>query len=189
MKIVAKKTRLSLAALLVASFLFPISAMADSGFYIGGSIGNAAVDFSDIDIDFDEDDNAYKAILGYRFDLPMMIFAIEGGYVDMGEPELSEGVASLSVEASGINLFALAGVEVGPVDLFVKAGYLMWDADLVLDDGFEVLSESDDGSDLGYGLGLSFGLGPLEVRGEYEIYDIEDADVSMISVGFTYLFD
>ena len=65
----------------------------------------------------------------------------------------------------------------------------MWDADLVLDDGFEVLRESDDGSDLGYGLGLSFGLGPLEVRGEYELYDIEDADVSMISVGFTYLFD
>jgi hypothetical protein len=187
MNTVAKKTRLSLAALLAASLLLPISAVADSGFYIGGSVGNAAVDFSDLG--FDEDDNAYKAILGYRFDLPMMIFAIEGGYVDMGEPGLSEGVASLSVEPSGINLFALAGVEAGPIDLFVKAGYLMWDADLVLDDGFQVLRESDDGSDLGYGLGLSFGLGPLEVRGEYEMYDIEDADVSMISVGFTYLFD
>ena len=109
MNIVAKKTRLSLAALTAALFLLPFSAMADSGFYIGGSFGNAAVDFSDLDINFDEDDSAYKAILGYRFDLPMMIFAIEGGYVNMGEPGLSEGAASLSVEPSGINLFALAG--------------------------------------------------------------------------------
>ena len=187
MNTVAKKTRLSLAALLAALFVLPVSAMADSGFYIGGSIGNAAVEISDFD--FDEDDNAFKAILGYRFDLPMMIFAIEGGYADLGGPELTVGPASLGVDATGINLFALAGVEAGPMDLFVKAGYIAWDADLFLDDGFEVLTESDSGTDLGYGLGLSFGLGPLEVRGEYELYDIEDADVSMISVGFTYLFD
>jgi hypothetical protein len=193
MNSVVEKTRLSLAALLAGLFLLPVSASADSGFYIGGSFGNAAVE-GDVGAfgleDFDEDDSAYKAFLGYRLDLPMMILAFEGGYVNLGEPEFSGDLGSLTVEADGINLFALAGFEAGPIDLFVKAGYIAWDA------GFEsvdvlgnVESGSDDGSDLGYGLGLSFGLGPLEVRGEYEIYDIEDVDVSMISVGFSYLFD
>jgi hypothetical protein len=193
MDTVAKKTRLTLAALLAAFFLLPVSAMADSGFYIGGSFGNAGVevDLGDLGLeDFDEDDSAYKAFLGYRFDLPMMILAVEGGYVNLGEPEYRVDPASVSIEPTGINLFALAGVEAGPMDFFVKAGYIAWDADFVGDDGLgNILRDSDSGSDLGYGLGLSFGLGPLEVRGEYEMYDIEDADVSMISVGFSYLFD
>ena len=50
-------------------------------------------------------------------------------------------------------------------------------------------SLSDDGSDMGYGLGLSFGLGSVSVRGEYEVYDVEDADVSMLSLGVVYQFD
>lgn len=187
-----KTEKTTLRALLVALAFLPLSAMADSGFYIGGSFGNAGVD---INLgagvpDFDEDDSATKLILGYRFDLPSVFVSVEGGYVDLGKPELSEGAASVSLDTSGINLFGIAGIEAGPVDLFAKAGYIMWDADIFADDGLgNVLSVSDDGSDLGYGLGIAFGLGPVEVRGEYEIYDIDDVDVDMISVGFTYLFD
>ena len=49
-------------------------------------------------------------------------------------------------------------------------------------------SESEDGTDLGYGLGAAFELGPLEVRGEYELYDLDDADLSMLSLGLLYRF-
>jgi len=178
--------------LAVLATLLPMAAMADSGFYLGGSVGNGGVDinFGSGVPNFDESDTAWKAILGYRFDLPAVFLAVEGGYVDFGEPTLSAAGASAAVAPSGINLFGIAGLEAGPVDLFVKAGYISWDADLVLDDGVNPVERlSDSGSDLGYGLGLSFGLGPVDIRGEYEMYDIEDADVSMISVGFTYLFD
>ena len=34
-----------------------------------------------------------------------------------------------------------------------------------------------------------FGLGSLSVRGEYEVYDVDDADVSMLSLGLVYQFD
>ena len=180
-------------ALLVvlASFL-PMTAMADSGFYIGGSLGNGGVE---VDLgagipDFDETDAAWKAILGYRFDMPVVFLSVEGGYVNFGEPTFRAGGASASVEPTGINLFGVVGIEAGPVDLFAKAGYIQWDADLIADDGVNPVERfSDDGSDMGYGVGLSFGLGPVDIRGEYELYDIEDADVEMVSIGFTYLFD
>ena len=178
--------------LVVLATLLPMAAMADSGAYIGGSLGNGGVDinFGAGVPNFDESDTAWKAILGYRFDLPAVFLAVEGGYVDFGEPKLSAAGASAAVAPSGINLFGVAGLEAGPVDLFVKAGYISWDADVVLDDGVNPVERlSDSGSDLGYGIGLSFGLGPVDIRGEYEMYDIEDADVSMVSVGFTYLFD
>ena len=188
-----KTGKTTLRALLVALALLPFSAMADSGVYVGASFGNAGVDtdFGGIGVgDFDEDDSAIKAIIGYRFDLPAVFLAVEGGYVDLGEPELSAGAASLSIDTSGINLFGIAGLEAGPVELFGKLGYIAWDADLTADDGLgNVLSASDDGSDLGYGIGIAFGLGPVQVRGEYEVYDFSDADIDMISVGFTYLFD
>lgn len=180
-------------ALLVALAFLPLSAMADSGFYVGASFGNAGIDtdFGGIAVgDFDEDDSAIKAFLGYRFDLPSVFLAVEGGYIDMGEPEASAGAASLSVDPTGINLAGIAGLEAGPIELFAKLGYLAWDTDIVLDDGLgTVVSGSDDGSDLGYGIGIAFGLGPVSVRGEYEVFDIDDADVDMISVGFSYLFD
>jgi len=178
--------------MLVTLASLPVAAFADSGIYVGGSIGNAGVDINlGAGIpDFDEDDTAWKAIIGYRFDLPSVFLSVEGGYANLGEPTFSAGGASASVEATGMNLFGVAGLEAGPIELFVKAGYIAWDADLVLDDGVNPVERlSDDGSDMGYGLGLSFGLGPVSIRGEYEKYDIEDADVSMISVGFTYLFD
>ena len=180
-----------LKALLIALALLPVSALADSGFYIGGSFGNAGVDLADVGVsEFDEDDSAFKAFLGYRLDLPSVFVGIEGGYVDLGEPEVSEGAASASVDPTGLNLFGIAGLEAGPVDLFVKAGYIAWDVDVFTDNGLGQIEQfSDDGSDLGYGLGLAFGLGPVQIRGEYEMYDIEEADVTMISVGFSYLFD
>lgn len=188
-----KTGKTTLRALLVALAFLPLSAMADSGFYIGGSFGNAGVDtdFGGIGVgDFDEDDSAIKAFLGYRFDLPAVFLAVEGGYIDMGEPEVSAAGASLSIDPTGINLAGIAGLEVGPMELFAKAGYLAWDIDIVLDDGLgNVISGSDDGSDLGYGIGIAFGLGPVQVRGEYEVFDIDGADVDMISVGFSYLFD
>ena len=45
------------------------------------------------------------------------------------------------------------------------------------------------GSDPAYGVGLRFTLGSIEIRGEYEVFDIEDADdVYMASAGLVWRF-
>lgn len=179
------------ASLLVLT-LAPFAALADSGFYIGGSAGSATIEtnLGDTGIpglpsSFDEDDTAYKLFLGFNFDLPSIVLSVEGGYVDFGTPEVDVAGDDLMFDVTGINLWGMAAFEAGPVDLFAKLGYVSWDADIE----YLVDRASEDGSDVGYGLGLAFNAGPIQIRGEYEVYDIEDADASMLSVGLVYQFD
>ena len=182
----------TLGTLLAIVTLLPLSAAAESGFYIGGSAGGATVEsnLSGISIpglpsSIDEDDTALKAFLGYRFELPVLTVAVEGGYVDLGEPDIDVLGEKLQFDVTGVNLWGIGSIDLGLFDVFGKLGYISWDveADFLGD------SASDDGSDLGYGLGASVDFGPLQIRGEYEIYDLDDADVSMLSVGLAYQFN
>ena len=167
------------------------AAFADSGPYIGGSIGTATVS-ADIpdpgfgsDINFDENDTAWKAFLGYNFDLPVINLGVEAGYFDLGSPNMNVLNETASIAVNGWEAFGLAGVDIGPVGVFVKAGMVSWDADLKISD----LRGSEDGSDPAYGAGLRFNIGKLEIRGEYELLDIDDADdVYMASVGLAWSF-
>ncbi len=187
----AHTNRLLLLAAMLS--LAPAAALADSGLYIGGAIGGATVEanFGDTGIpgfptgEFDEDDTAFKVFAGYNFDLPVINFGLEAGYVDFGAPELDTNQGPIELDPTGINLWGIAGVDAGLFDLYAKVGYILWDVEVTaFDDNF-----TDDGSDLGYGLGLSFGLGGFKIRGEYEMYDIDEADVSMLSLGVLYQFD
>ena len=75
--------------------------------------------------------------------------------------------------------------DAGPIDLFAKVGYIFWDVEVssIAD------NVSEDGSDLGYGAGVSFSLGSIKIRGELEVYDVDDADLSMLSLGILYQFN
>lgn len=187
-----QETGFKIGALLLMAVLLPATATADSGFYIGGSAGGATIeaDLGGISIpglpaSIDEDDTALKAFLGYRFELPVISLGIEGGYVDLGEPDIDVLGDPLLVDVTGVNLWGIASLDMGLFDVFGKLGYISWDVEA----DYLGSSVSDDGSDLGYGLGAAFFLGPLEIRGEYEIYDLEDTDVSMLSLGIAYQFN
>jgi hypothetical protein len=164
----------------------------ETGGYIGGSVGSAAIDaVIDDSIPgapaFDENDFAWKIFAGYNFGLtPVFDLGIEAGYVDMGSPSGDILGIPVELDPTGWNIFGVVGFDIGPVGLFGKVGYLYWDVEGVIGD----VSDSTDGSDVGYGLGARFNLGSLEIRGEYELYDIEDADdVSMWTLGLAYHFN
>jgi len=189
---ITKISRTALQALLAAALMLPVVAMADSGFYVGGSIGNSTVEFDTADIgipgvptNYDENDSGYKLFAGYRFDLPVVEFGIEAGYVDFGKPDFDIVGDPASIEADGFNLWGIAGVGLGPVDVFAKIGYLAWDAEAV----YQGLSSGDDDSDIGYGVGLAFWLGSIQLRGEFETYDLDEVDLSMLSLGVAYQFN
>ena len=180
------------AALLFVGALLPFSAMADTGFYIGGSAGGATIeaDLGGVSIpglpsSIDEDDTALKVFIGYKFELPVISLGIEGGYVDLGEPDINILGDELLIDVTGVNLWGIASLDLGLFDVFGKLGYISWDVEA----DYLGSRASDDGSDLGYGLGASFDIGPLEIRGEYEIYDLDDTDVSMLSLGLAYQFN
>ena len=191
---------------LAALALMPLSAQArDTGFYIGGSLGQSAVEVIDDgavnlpsgdDFTFDENDTAWKIFGGYNWKLAEMFnLGLEGGYVNFGKPNSTFTVddipIGLEVDLSGWNVWGTAGFALGPVDLYGKLGYVFWDAEATASSpGVPSESDSEDGNDIGYGVGGRFNLGNLGLRLEYEIYDIEDAeDVSMWSLGVEWLFN
>lgn len=169
--------------------LVPVSALADSGFYIGAAAGGAT---QDIELggppEIEEDDTALKIFGGYKFDVSVVDLSVELGYVDFGEAEISTVAGQVLFAPTGINLWGVAGLELGPVDLFAKLGYIAWDLETTTFAG----RVSDDGTDFGFGLGAGFDIGKVQIRGEYELYDTSNAEVtmlSMLSLGVVYPFD
>ena len=164
----------------VASLLLAPAAQADSGLYLGASVGDTSVELDE----FDESDTSWKAYGGYIFDLPVVDFAIEAAYIDFGSQGGEILQVPAAIDATGLGAFGLVGLDFGIFGMFAKAGFVSWDADL----DFAGLSESDDGTDPGYGIGFRLNFSSVELRAEYELFEFEDADVDMATVGFVWRF-
>ncbi|MEJ2603943.1 MAG: outer membrane beta-barrel protein [Gammaproteobacteria bacterium] len=185
--------RISIIAVAIATAVGPFStAMADGGWYVGGSVGRAALELDVGDqsgvFAFDESDTAWKIFGGYVLDLPLIDLGVEGGYVDFGTPSASISAVDVEFDPTGWNLWGVAGFDLGPVGVFGKIGYVAWDVEGETS-GAVRESFSDDGTDIAYGVGAKFMLWSLEFRAEYETYDIEDTEsVDMFSVGAVWVF-
>ena len=186
------RTTLTLGAIaLAAALAAPQAAEADDGFYIGIGAGGATLEadlgpsaFPSLPSEIDEDDSAIKVFGGYNWDLPVVTLGVEAAYADFGEPDIDIAGDLLLIDTTALKLWGTAAINVGPVDVFGKLGTIMWDSEAE----FLGSSDSTDGSDMGYGVGARFAIGSLEVRGEYEIYDLDGADLSMLSLGVAYRF-
>ncbi|MFZ5603465.1 MAG: outer membrane beta-barrel protein [Pseudomonadota bacterium] len=162
----------------------------ESGFYLGGSVGNASLDISDNDpefpVEFDDEDMAYKGFAGYNIGvIPMLNLAVEGAYVNFGtyEGEIA-GLSGNEIDVDGFIFSGLVGFDLGPIGLFGKMGMLSWDNE-ISSDSFD---ESDSGTDPAYGVGAKFQIGSIAVRAEYEMFDLDDADIDFYSVGAAFTF-
>ncbi len=188
----------SFRAALIASavvVLVPFSSAnaVQEGWFIGGSVGSAQVE-ANVDPGnlptppptFDESDFGWKLYGGYNWVLAKTFgFGIEGGYVNFGSPSTTILDTDLGLEPTALDIFATLGFDIGPIGIFGKVGYAWWDVDVNIDD----LTASDDGDDPVYGIGARFNLWSLEIRGEYEIFDISDVeDATLWSVGVVWRF-
>jgi len=161
----------------------PFSMAHANGFYLGGGVGEASIEDSAGNpggVPFDESDVAWKAFLGYRFDvLPIVSLGAEVGYRDLGKPNTS----TAEYEVKGLDYAALAGVGLGPVELFARYGGMEYD----LDKTIGPVRSSFDGTAPIYGAGVRFNLLGVGVRAEYEKIDIDELDnAEMISVSVFY---
>ena len=179
------------ASTVAAALLLSGTAVADSGFYLGGSVGNTALEVNIDDgvggfLPFDESDFSWKLYGGYNFDLPVLNLGVEGGYRSLGGPSATIATETYGIDITAWDVFGVAGFDLGPVTVFGKLGMVSWDADLSVD-GFDVGSEDD--QDTAYGVGASFNLGSFQLRAEYEMFDVSDVeDLYMLSAGFVYTF-
>lgn len=165
----------------------------DSGIYIGGSVGQADVDYSNdypefgnVEIDINDDDTAYKAFIGYNFGLlPLIDLAVEGSYIDFGSQNGEiNNIKGVDIDTTGWSAAGLVGFNFGPIGVFGKLGVIDWDGDV---DGLG-FDDSDSGTDPMYGVGMKLQLGSFAIRGEYEMFDLDDGDIDYFSVGAAYTF-
>lgn len=197
-KLSVKKRHADITLLVAAAMmLFSTESRADSGFYIGGSVGQVGVEIVDDTIvppiNFDEDDFAWKALAGYNFQFTVVELGIELNYVNLGAPSAPVAIpgpppviGQLEVETTGIGGYGVLGIALGPIGVFGKYGVISWDAEGTVSN---LPVFDDDGSDPAYGVGVKFGIGSLDIRVEYDLYDIDEAeDVTMISAGLVWTF-
>ncbi len=208
-----RNTKLLAASCVLA--LCAASAQAE-GFYAGISAGVASVDVDKQSFDdaltsvgvtglsskVDENDTAYKAYLGYRFNEH---FAVEGGYVDLGAAQykasFTGGNAKVDWESHGVFVEAVGILPVGDAfSLFAKGGAYFSDneADIEATGPGGSASESlnDDGTSFVFGLGGEYAFSKtVSLRAEWERFtDVGDenetgeADVDLVSVGVKVSF-
>jgi hypothetical protein len=169
------------AATLAALLLTP-AAYADSGVFFGASYGSLS--FDDVNSSFDQDSAPYKIMAGYIFDMPVVDIAIEAAYNNFGSQEGDILQIPAEVDADGLSAFVVGGLDWGLFGVFAKAGMVSWD----VDQNWGGLVTSADGTDPAYGLGMRLTFSSIEVRGEYEVFEFDNADVDMYSLGVLWRF-
>ena len=158
-----------------------ISVSASAGGYVGGSVGVT-------DFDTDDDGTSFEIKGGYVINEN---FAIQASYIDFGEIDDNDApvwrLKSDAIELAAIGRYAFND----QLSLIGLLGMSAWDVS-VTEDGFGSLGGTD-GTDLVYGVGLSFTSSEsISIDLLYKGYDISiegvDLDVSNISLGLSYTF-
>ncbi len=207
---------LKLTALATVCLLTPLAVFAETtestdltnNIYVGAFVGQSSFDASGGDFDglsVDDSDTAFKFLAGYQFN---DYLSLEGGYANLGELTISahevEGPYEFkvdgSVEVDGLFVNVVGSYPVSEqFSLYAKVGLFSWDAESELKSSFsssdpEIPSESysesfsDDGSDVFYGVGLTYHWNEISFRAEYEMFESDGDDVDVFSIGAVYNF-
>lgn len=162
------------------------------GIYVGAGYGLLNVDGDDED--FDREDNATRIFAGAQFN---QAISLEGGYIDFG----NYGNSVFNTDLDGYTLALKAGLPVSErFTVYAQGGNVWWKADINATDD----SDDVDGSDIFYGVGVSFALTEnLDLRLDYTRFDVEfdrdeigilaeidnfDTEVDYASLGIQYTF-
>lgn len=168
-------TSKSLAAVLAASALglSPLAAQAASGLYLGLGAGVAE------NRDLNDSDTAVKGIAGFNFN---ETFGIEGQYVDFGKA-VGPGFRS---QADTVALEGVVNLPFTPrFGVFGKGGvhYASLDRTVL------GVNRRDNETDATYGAGVKFDFtNYLGVRGEWERFEIANANTDVLSASLMFKF-
>ena len=172
--------------LMAVALSFSLTAVAhaqEAGFYIDASVGQTDINESGWD-----DGTSFSVGAGYSF---TQYISAEARYIDFGEFDDNDPpVWRLSGDALVVDLVASYPLT-DKVSMFAKLGVFGWDAELN-QDGFGELA-SDDGTDITYGVGVSFGFtDSFSSYIQFKRYAFEvggeDLDLDDLAIGLQYRF-
>ena len=137
-----------------------VAQQADTGWYVGASLGNAEAG--------DEDDTAWRIAAGYRLS---RTFAAEVGYVNMGDFGGGDDVTSL--ELVGTAHFPMGN----QFSLYGLAGLAMLEAG------------DEDETELTFGVGAQYDFSRnMGVRLQWQRYNTDPDEIDVLSVGVVFKF-
>lgn len=189
-----RKVLLAFAALVLTSLSASL-ALANEGWYVGASTGSTdQKDACDGVVgSCDDTDTGWKIVGGRQVNEN---WGFEFGFVDLGESTLLGTFLGFPISAKAeADGFTFAGVGTAPLGekgaFFGKFGLLRWDVDVSGTVLGLTASESDDGIDPMFGVGLKYDVTErVAIRGEWERFlDVGDnnttgeSDVDLLSIG------
>ena len=181
-----KYARTALVAMTIATL--PATALAENGFYLGGSVGSASLteDFDGFEVDADS--TAWRLVAGWQFS---EFLSLEGGYHNFGRFEDSFALdgqpVDLRLKADG---FTLGGTLSLPLtrtlSLYGRGGAFFWDGDADVNSITEARPEDTNPY---YGAGAKVALTErLDLIGDWTRYELDSTDSDVISLGLTIRF-
>ena len=171
-----------------AAVSIPLAANADSGFYIGGSVGSATLEEDFDGFRLDADNTAYRFVAGWQLS---DLLSLEAGYKNFGSFDDSFTVGGepvdVSIEADGWMLGGTASLPLGPaLSLYGRAGAFIWDADAEVN---SIVEGRTDDTNPYYGGGAKVAIGErLDLIGDWTRYELDSTESDVISLGFTLRF-
>ncbi len=178
----------TLSGLFLAAILLPSLAHAETGVYLGASIGSSHLDEDFSGFNVDTDASAYRVVGGIQLS---EFLGIEAGYHNFGDFAETIDIGGLSSRAElAADGWTLGGTLGLPLTeqffLFGRAGVFFWDADVELD-GFSIDVPEDENPYYGGGAGIYI-TPNLSLIGDWTRYELDNIDSDVISVGFQYRF-
>jgi OOP family OmpA-OmpF porin len=161
----------------------------DSGWFVGGSVGQSKLNFScPTGNSCDDTDTAFRVFGGYNFN---KYFGAELGYADFGKATFSTAGLSGEAKAAAWDVMAVGTLPIG--DKFGVYGKLGWYRADTKSTGI-VGASSDTNSDFTMAVGGQFNFNKnLGMRAEWQQYnkvgnENRHGDVDVISVGVVWAF-
>ncbi len=164
------------------------TASADSGPYLGASIGSTTIDEDFDGTRLDTDSMAYRFVGGFQMG---DVLGLEVGYQDFGNMDELVVIGPISsltrLSAAGWTIGGTLGLPItDQVSIFGRAGVFYWDANITID-GIPIDVPQDDNPY--YGAGARVNLSPnLSLVGDWSRYELDNVDTDVISLGLLYQF-
>lgn len=179
---------ISLTILISAS----LASIATADPYLGVGVGNSYYE-ADLSAlgggDFKDNGTATKLYGGYSFNEYFAAEATIYNFADasVGALEVSPGnYVSAEVSMTGIGAYAVGMYPLSKkVNLMAKLGVLDWDADLTVGS----TSGENSGTDAAYGVAASYAFTKaLLATFEWEYFNTDNPELTMLSLGFRFVF-
>jgi hypothetical protein len=191
-------------ALVISLIAMPTFAYTQAKYYVGAEYTKNKIDtgISNVSSRLDEEDNGYSIFFGSPINKD---FDIEVSYNNFGEASLSgvtgnqfryggtlfefTGAGTIKAEATSFGIAVKPKLNINKnFDLVATLGAHRWESDLTASSTSGKATETDEGIDLFYGVGLKGNFDTFSVGLNYNIYKLDSEDVTSMGIRVSAAF-